>query len=57
MTKSFNCKALRAFRKLGAVALITATLSIFFAACNQTGGTGGGGELMTESLSMLSPLR
>lgn len=45
MTKSFNCKALRAFRKLGAVALITATLSIFFAACNQTGNTGGGGGI------------
>ena len=35
-------KALGAFKKLGAVALITAT--IFFVACNQTGNTGGGGE-------------
>ncbi|MGP1520377.1 MAG: leucine-rich repeat domain-containing protein [Treponema sp.] len=41
---SFDVKALGAFKKLGAVALITAT--IFFVACNQTGGggnTGGGG--------------
>ena len=36
MTMSFNRKALGAFRKLGAVSLITAT--IFFTACNQTGG-------------------
>ena len=35
-------KALGAFKKLGAVALITAT--IFFVACKQTGNTGGGGE-------------
>ena len=42
MTKSFNAKALGAFRKLGAVALITATLAVFFTACNQTGGGGGG---------------
>ena len=34
-------KALGAFRKLGAVALITATLAMFFVACNQTGGGGG----------------
>ena len=34
-------KALGAFRNLGAVALITAT--IFFVACKQTGNTGGGG--------------
>ena len=33
---SFNRKALGAFKKLGAVSLITAT--IFFTACNQTGG-------------------
>ena len=39
MTKSMNGKALGAFRKLGAVSLITAT--IFFTACNQTGGGGG----------------
>ena len=38
---SFNVKALGAFKKLGAVSLITAT--IFFTACNQTGNTGGGG--------------
>ena len=36
MTKSFNVKALGAFKKLGAVSLITAT--IFFTACNKTGG-------------------
>ena len=34
-------KALSAFKKLGAVALITATLAVFFIACNQTGGGGG----------------
>ena len=34
-------KALGAFKKLGAVALITAT--IFFVACKQTSGSGGGG--------------
>jgi len=43
MTKSFNVKALGAFWKLGAVALIIATLAMFFTACNQTGNTGGGG--------------
>ena len=37
-------KAQSAFKKLGAVALITATLAMFFSACNQTGNTGGGGE-------------
>ncbi|MGP1414860.1 MAG: InlB B-repeat-containing protein [Treponema sp.] len=31
-------KAQSAFKKLGAVALITATLAMFFTACNQTGG-------------------
>ena len=36
MTMSFNRKALGAFKKLGAVSLITAT--IFFTACNQTDG-------------------
>ena len=36
MTMSFNRKAPSAFKKLGAVSLITAT--IFFTACNQTGG-------------------
>ena len=44
MTKSFNRKALGAFKKLGAVALITATtltLAVFFTACDQTGGGGG----------------
>ena len=41
MTKSFNVKALGAFKKLGAVALITATLAMFFTACKQTGGGGG----------------
>ena len=34
-------KALGAFWKLGAVALITATLAVFFTACNQTGGGSG----------------
>ena len=36
---SFDVKALSAFKKLGAVALMVAT--IFFVACNQTGGGGG----------------
>ena len=36
---SFNVKALGAFKKLGAVALMVAT--IFFVACNQTSGGGG----------------
>ena len=40
---SFNVKALGAFRKLGAVALITATLAMCFTACKQTSGGGGGG--------------
>ena len=35
---SFNQKALSVFKKLGAVALITATLAVFFTACKQTGG-------------------
>ena len=34
-------KAQSAFKKLGAVALITATLALFFTVCNQTGGGGG----------------
>jgi len=34
-------KALSAFKKLGVVALITATLAMCFTACNQTGGGGG----------------
>ena len=34
-------KAQSAFKKLGAVALITATLALFFTACNQTGGGSG----------------
>ena len=41
MRISINGKAQSAFKKLGAVALITATM--FFVACNQTGNTGGGG--------------
>jgi len=41
MTKSFNVKALGAFKNLGAVALITATLAVFFTACNQAGGGSG----------------
>ena len=40
-------KALGAFKKLGAVALITATLAMFFTACNQAGG--GGGEKPTPT--------
>ena len=36
---SFDVKARSAFKKLGAVVLITATM--FFVACNQTGGGGG----------------
>ena len=48
-----NGKALGAFKKLGAVALMVATtltLAVFFTACNQTGGggnTGGGGGKST----------
>ena len=41
MGMSINSKALGAFKKLGVVALITATM--FFVACKQTGNTGGGG--------------
>jgi len=41
---SFNAKALGAFKKLGAVALITATLAVCFTACKQTSGGGGGGK-------------
>ena len=44
-----NSKALSAFKKLGAVALITATLAMCFTACNQTGGTGGGGGKPTPT--------
>ena len=42
-----NQKAQSVFKKLGAVALITATmlmLAMFFTACNQTGNTGGSGS-------------
>jgi len=49
-------KALGAFKKLGAVALITAT--IFFVACKQTGGggnTGGGGGIEGGASLTLSP--
>ena len=38
---SFNVKAQSAFKNLGAVALMVATLAMFFVACNQTGGGGG----------------
>ena len=41
MTKSFNVKALGAFKKLGAVTLMVATLAMFFTACKQTGGGDG----------------
>ena len=37
-------KAQGAFKKLGAVALITATLAMCFTACKQTSGGGGGGK-------------
>ena len=37
-------KAPSAFKKLGAVALITATLAMCFTACKQTSGGGGGGK-------------
>ena len=46
-------KALGAFKKLGAVALITAT--IFFVACNQTGGGGGGSVVKDVAVLTLSP--
>ena len=42
MRISINAKALGAFKKLGAVALITATLTMCFTACKQTNGGGGG---------------
>jgi len=45
MKISINGKALSAFKKLGAVALITATIltqAVFFTACKQTGNTSGG---------------
>ena len=48
MTMPINRKALGAFKKLGVVALITATLAICFNACDQTGG--GGGEKPTPRL-------
>ena len=49
MKSNNKCKALGAFRKLGAVVLMVATLAVFFVACNQKGGggntgTGEGGE-------------
>ena len=43
MTKSFGQKVLGALKKLGDVALITATLAMFFIACKHTGNGGGGG--------------
>ena len=39
---SFNVKALCAFKKLGAVALIIVALAMCFTACKQTSGGGGG---------------
>ena len=47
MRISINAKALSAFKKLGAVALITATLAVCFVACKQTGNTGDGGGKST----------
>ena len=47
MRISFNRKAQSAFRKLGAVALITATIltqAVFLTACKQTSTGGGGGK-------------
>ena len=38
---SFSVKALGAFKNLGVVALMVATLAMFFTACNQAGGGGG----------------
>ena len=58
MTMSFNVKAVCAFSKLGAVALITATtlmLAVFFTACNQTGGGGGGSVVKDVAVLTLSP--
>ena len=46
MRISINGKAQSAFWKLGAVALMVATLALFFTACNQTGG---GGEKPTPT--------
>ena len=46
-------KALGAFKNLGAVALITATM--FFVACNQTGGGGGGSVVKDVAVLTLSP--
>ena len=53
-------KALGAFKKLGAVALITATLAMCFTACKQTGGGnsggGGGGSVVKDGAVLtLSP--
>ena len=52
MRISIKRKALGAFRNLGAVVLITATLAMCFIACNQTGGggnAGGGGGTPTPT--------
>jgi len=38
MKTSINVKVLSAFKKLGVMALIMATLAVFFTACKQTGG-------------------
>ena len=43
MTKLFGQKVLGALKKLGDVALIIATLAMFFIACKHTGNGGGGG--------------
>ena len=45
---SFNVKAQSAFKKLGAVALITATLEMFLVACKQTSGGGKQGAPFVE---------
>jgi len=44
MKTSINGKVLSAFKKLGVVALITATLAVFFTACKQTGKGDGSGS-------------
>ena len=57
MRMSFNVKALGAFRNLGAVALITATLAVCFTACKQAGGSGGGDRKPTPKYSIAFRVR
>ena len=44
MKSNNKCKAQSAFKKLGAVVLMVATLAMCFTACKQTSGGGGGGK-------------